>query len=446
MARVPARLPPGRGRRALLLERLPHAARAPRLRLEALVPRARQGRAQEPARGHRASSSPTTAPYGVGDDLRYVDWNIYGRLDRLYLKLFVDEEDLCLHLLLDALGLHGLRRRRPSSSTPSRLAAALASSGSSTSSGSGVACSASASPRAGSPRAGATRSCRSWSSSPALRPAAAPALNDGLAQYALARAKDAGLAVVISDLLDPAGYERGLRALLERRFDVHVVHLLAPDEMNPVLGGDLRPGRRRDGRGARAHRGRRGAARATGSGCGTFLDPASRASAGRRRSSYHRVVTDTPVEEFVLRQLKGVLLGMSFLSAAGAFLLLALSVPLLLLYFLKVRRQRAARVLEPPALGRRRSATARPRRFFQRLQRDPLLLLQLLALLLALTLALARPTLTRPGAGGQAGDRRARQLGVHEGATTSGPSRFAQAQRAGARPGRGGSARAPRSW
>src|SRR5713101_8455256 len=40
--------------------------------------------------------------YGVGDDLRYVDWNIYARLDRLYLKLFVDEEDLCLHLLLDA--------------------------------------------------------------------------------------------------------------------------------------------------------------------------------------------------------------------------------------------------------------------------------------------------------------------------------------------------------
>src|SRR3989441_12658335 len=40
--------------------------------------------------------------YGVGDDLRYVDWNIAGRLDRLHVKLFLDEEDLCLHLLLDA--------------------------------------------------------------------------------------------------------------------------------------------------------------------------------------------------------------------------------------------------------------------------------------------------------------------------------------------------------
>src|SRR3970040_2002828 len=43
-------------------------------------------------------------PYEGGADLRYVDWNVFGRLDRLYLKLFVDEEDLCIHLLLDASG------------------------------------------------------------------------------------------------------------------------------------------------------------------------------------------------------------------------------------------------------------------------------------------------------------------------------------------------------
>src|SRR4051812_24621076 len=41
-------------------------------------------------------------PYGVGDDLRYVDWNIYGRTDRMVVKLFVDDEELCLHLLVDA--------------------------------------------------------------------------------------------------------------------------------------------------------------------------------------------------------------------------------------------------------------------------------------------------------------------------------------------------------
>ena len=52
-------------------------------------------------RGHSVEFCDYRA-YGVGDDLRYVDWNIYGRLDRLHVKLFVDEEDLCLHLIVDA--------------------------------------------------------------------------------------------------------------------------------------------------------------------------------------------------------------------------------------------------------------------------------------------------------------------------------------------------------
>ncbi|MDP7070488.1 MAG: DUF58 domain-containing protein [Phycisphaerales bacterium] len=41
-------------------------------------------------------------PYVAGDDLRYVDWNVYARLDALFLKLYLDEEDLSVLLLLDA--------------------------------------------------------------------------------------------------------------------------------------------------------------------------------------------------------------------------------------------------------------------------------------------------------------------------------------------------------
>src|SRR6266511_4968973 len=40
--------------------------------------------------------------YVVGDDLRFLDWNLYARLDRLFLKLFLEEEDLSVHILLDA--------------------------------------------------------------------------------------------------------------------------------------------------------------------------------------------------------------------------------------------------------------------------------------------------------------------------------------------------------
>src|SRR5947207_7001888 len=39
--------------------------------------------------------------YVVGDDLRFIDWNIYARLDKLFLKLFLEEEDLSLYVILD---------------------------------------------------------------------------------------------------------------------------------------------------------------------------------------------------------------------------------------------------------------------------------------------------------------------------------------------------------
>src|SRR5689334_8003178 len=88
---------------------------------------------------------------------------------------------------------------------------------------------------------------------------------------------------------------------------------------------------------------------------------------------------------------------MSLLSPL-ALLLAGLSVPLLLLYFLKVRRRemRVSSVfLWDPALRDREAST-----FFQRLQRDPLLVLQILALI-ALTIALARPVITVTGHGNQ---------------------------------------------
>ena len=39
--------------------------------------------------------------YSVGDDLRHIDWNVYGRLEKLFLKLFLEEEDLHFYTLLD---------------------------------------------------------------------------------------------------------------------------------------------------------------------------------------------------------------------------------------------------------------------------------------------------------------------------------------------------------
>src|SRR5438552_41178 len=138
-----------------------------------------------------------------------------------------------------------------------------------------------------------------------VEPAGGTSLNDGLGNYAM-RAREPGLAVVVSDLMDPDGFETGVRALLERRFDVHLIHVLAPEEMDPELAGDLRlvdaeTGEARelsvDGAAMRAYHER----------LRQFLERAETFSR-TQEIGYHRVTTDTPVEEFVLAQIRGRLL------------------------------------------------------------------------------------------------------------------------------------------
>jgi hypothetical protein len=64
-------------------------------------------------------------------------------------------------------------------------------------------------------------------------------LNEALRRGAL-EARQAGLAVVLSDFLDPAGYGLGLNALVGRGFQVDLVQILAPEELSPSTLGDLR--------------------------------------------------------------------------------------------------------------------------------------------------------------------------------------------------------------
>jgi hypothetical protein len=64
-------------------------------------------------------------------------------------------------------------------------------------------------------------------------------LNQALRRGAL-EARQAGLAVVLSDFLDPAGYEAGLGALTGRGFQVDLVQILSPEELAPTNFGDLR--------------------------------------------------------------------------------------------------------------------------------------------------------------------------------------------------------------
>jgi len=260
-----------------------------------------KGERRSPRKGQSVEFADYRA-YGVGDDLRYVDWNAYARLDRLHVKLFVDEEDLCLHLLVDASA--SMDFGHPTKlAYAARLAAALGFVG-----------------LVGLERVGVglmrERTAEGWApvrgrnQFPALldfltgvTPTGATRLNDALASYAM-RARESGVAVIISDLLDPQGYEAGLRALLERRFDIHLIHLLDPEEMNPDFSGDFRLADAETGE-IRELSVDRDALRDYRDKLHGFLERAENFCRSQE-IGYHRVITDTPVEEFVLAQLKGL--------------------------------------------------------------------------------------------------------------------------------------------
>ena len=251
-------------------------------------------------RGHSVEFCDYRA-YGVGDDLRYVDWNIYGRLDRLHVKLFVDEEDLCLHLIVDASASMNFGTPTKLESAV-RIAAALGFVGLVNLERVGVGALRDRVAEGWPPTRGRNQVPSLLDFLGRVEPSGGTSLNEGLANYA-ARSRQTGLAVVISDLLDPSGYESGIRALLERRFDVHLVHVLAPEELNPELAGDLRlvdseTGETRelsmDGDAVRAYRER----------LRQFLDRAE-TFCRTKEIGYHRIASDAPIEEFVLAQLRG---------------------------------------------------------------------------------------------------------------------------------------------
>jgi len=262
-----------------------------------------KGERKSPRRGHSVEFCDYRA-YGVGDDLRYVDWNAYARLDRLHVKLFVDEEDLCLHLLVDASA--SMDFGRPTKlDYATRLAAALGFVGLVGLERVGVGMLRERVAEGWPPARGRNQFPVLLDFLTGVRPAGATRLNEALASYAM-RSRESGLAVIISDLLDPAGYEAGLRALMERRFDIHLIHLLAPEEIAPELAGDFRLTDAETGE-VRELSVDREALRDYRERLHGFLERAE-GFCRAQEIGYHRVITDTPVEAFVLAQLKGLVL------------------------------------------------------------------------------------------------------------------------------------------
>jgi uncharacterized protein (DUF58 family) len=180
--------------------------------------------------------------YTRGDDLRRLDWNIYARLERPFIKLLEEEEDLSVQVLLDASGSMDWPEADEDEAHKFMYALRLAAGFGYIALATGDHLTAAGlrdgSPEVWGPTRGRGRTLPLLDFLGGLRPGGLTDLDGALRDWAL-RAPRPGLALVISDLLSPTGFEGGVDALLGRGFEVVILHLLSPDEANPPLTGDL---------------------------------------------------------------------------------------------------------------------------------------------------------------------------------------------------------------
>jgi uncharacterized protein (DUF58 family) len=176
--------------------------------------------------------------YQPGDDFRYLDWNIYSRLGRLFVKVFTAEENLTVHILIDT-------SRSMAFGNPSklwyagRLAAALGYLAICHLDRVGVSAFAEGIAKSLPPGRQRPHVFALFEYIAALEPAGRTDFNRTLRDYSLG-ARRPGLAILLTDLLDPSGYVEGLRALLYRRFEIMLIHIVTDEEISPDFRGPYR--------------------------------------------------------------------------------------------------------------------------------------------------------------------------------------------------------------
>jgi len=174
--------------------------------------------------------------YSAGDDIRYIDWNVYAHLEELFVKIFEQEEALPAYILLD-------RSASMSVGSPSKLllgaqvAAALAYVGLANQDHVRVSLFANGLVSSSKVLRGKTHIYEVFD----LLDAPAESTTDiaaALGSFST-EARLPGVAFIISDFLDPAGVLKGIRLLAGRKFSVYALHVVAPEELHPGLSGDV---------------------------------------------------------------------------------------------------------------------------------------------------------------------------------------------------------------
>lgn len=177
--------------------------------------------------------------YTRGDDLRRLDWNVYARLERPFIKLLEEEEDLAVHLLVD----DSASMDWPDEPEQNKLRYGLLLAGAlghiALTTGDQVSVTLLRRRQRWGPFRGRQNSLRLLQFLETREAGGQTNLDAVLRDYAL-RGGRPGLLFLFSDMLSPAGYREGINVLLARGYEVGLLHILSPDEVEPPLAGDLK--------------------------------------------------------------------------------------------------------------------------------------------------------------------------------------------------------------
>ena len=210
-------------------------------RLELVTRKIFRGRMKGERRSRRRGQSVEFADYRnyvAGDDLRFIDWNMYARLDKLFLKVFLEEEDLHFHALIDTS--MSMDFGDPSKlHYAKQLAASLGFIG--LCRGDRVKIDTLGQPLAKpSPMLrGRANLWRMMQQMEEIKAGDNTPLETGIKNFCL-RNSGKGILILLTDLMDKSGYESGLRYLLAQDLDVYVIHILSGAEIEPDVKGDLK--------------------------------------------------------------------------------------------------------------------------------------------------------------------------------------------------------------
>ena len=174
--------------------------------------------------------------YSPGDDVRFVDWNIFARIERPYLKQFHHEEELHVAIILDASNSMLFEEKF---SVARRIAAALGVVGLRGNEKVSVTIVGQKAPARLQPSSGRASMRKVFAFLEECEPGGDLPFDLGIETF-LRRHSGRGVAILVSDFLSAADFLRAFNLLNGSGLEIFACQVLAPSEMSPEITGDLR--------------------------------------------------------------------------------------------------------------------------------------------------------------------------------------------------------------